>query len=129
MTTDTTEANIATIRQFIRDWSNLDAEQLADYFTEDGTYHNMPIAPVIRQSCGQGLHRRLHQQLERNNLGSVEYRRQRQRGDCRAAGSNQNPVPVMWTCPVSACSRWSNGKIHVWRDYFDMNTFTAAMSS
>ena len=40
-------SNSDIIRQFIADWSTLDAEKLADYFTEDGSYFNIPSQPVI----------------------------------------------------------------------------------
>ena len=43
--TDMTD-NVETIREFIQAWSTLDAEKLAGYFTEDGTYHNIPAQPV-----------------------------------------------------------------------------------
>ena len=38
--------NVAIIREFIEAWSSLDADRLAEYFTDDGTYHNMPAQPV-----------------------------------------------------------------------------------
>jgi len=38
--------NIAVIKNFIEAWSNLDAEELASYFSEDGIYYNMPAEPV-----------------------------------------------------------------------------------
>ena len=38
--------NETIIRAFIDDWSTLDADKLAAYFTEDGTYHNIPTGPV-----------------------------------------------------------------------------------
>ena len=38
--------NEKVVRDFIAAWSNLDAEELAGYFTEDGTYHNMMLDPV-----------------------------------------------------------------------------------
>ena len=38
--------NVSIIREFIDAWSSLDAERLAGYFTDDGTYHNMPAQAV-----------------------------------------------------------------------------------
>ncbi len=38
--------NEEIIRNFITAWSRLDPEELVQYFSEDGTYHNMPAAPV-----------------------------------------------------------------------------------
>ena len=39
--------NEEIIRRFIEAWSRLDAKELAAFFTEDGVYHNMPIAPIV----------------------------------------------------------------------------------
>jgi limonene-1,2-epoxide hydrolase len=38
--------NARIIREFIEAWSRLDAQELASYFTEEGTYHNIPGSPV-----------------------------------------------------------------------------------
>ena len=38
--------NETIIREFVAAWSNLDADELATYFTEDGTYYNMPTQPI-----------------------------------------------------------------------------------
>ena len=38
--------NEAVIRAFVEAWSRLDPEELAGFFSEDGTYHNMPMGPV-----------------------------------------------------------------------------------
>jgi len=38
--------NEQIIREFIAAWSNLDPVELASYFTEDGTYHNIPSGPI-----------------------------------------------------------------------------------
>ena len=38
--------NEKVVREFIEAWSRLDPDELVDYFTEDGVYHNMPMAPV-----------------------------------------------------------------------------------
>lgn len=34
--------NKEVIRSFIHPWSRLDANELADFFSENGTGHNMP---------------------------------------------------------------------------------------
>lgn len=38
--------NEQVVREFISAWSSLDAEQLSAFFTEDGTYFNIPTQPV-----------------------------------------------------------------------------------
>ena len=34
------------VRNFIKAWSTLDVETIVAFFSDDGVYHNMPIAPV-----------------------------------------------------------------------------------
>ena len=38
--------NETVIRNFIQAWSRLDPEELVEFFTPDGVYHNMPAQPV-----------------------------------------------------------------------------------
>jgi limonene-1,2-epoxide hydrolase len=40
------QSNGQIIRGFVAAWSNLDADELVSYFTEDGTYFNIPSVPV-----------------------------------------------------------------------------------
>ena len=44
-------SEVETIREFINCWRTLDAPRLANYFTEDGTYHNMPAKPVTGKTA------------------------------------------------------------------------------
>ncbi len=39
----TTRSNVATITDFVAAWSRLDPDELASYFTEDGSDHNIPV--------------------------------------------------------------------------------------
>ena len=39
--------NVDVVQAFIQAWTTLDAAKLADYFAEDGCYHNMPLEPVV----------------------------------------------------------------------------------
>jgi len=38
--------NEKAIEAFIAAWSRLDVNELLEFFTEDGVYHNMPMGPV-----------------------------------------------------------------------------------
>ena len=40
------QSNKEIIEDFVTAWSTLDADLLAGYITEDGTYYNMPANPV-----------------------------------------------------------------------------------
>ncbi|MDO8378300.1 nuclear transport factor 2 family protein, partial [Phenylobacterium sp.] len=47
--------NEQIIADFIAAWSRLDAAELVQYFTEDGTYHNMPTRPVSGRAALTGF--------------------------------------------------------------------------
>ena len=119
--------NAAVIRDFMAAWSRLDAEELAGYFTEDGVYHNIPTGPVAgREAVRQFI-----------------------------AGFSASWTETVWDiqtlvaeCDVVVCERTDrtkttqgdvdlpcvgifemrDGRIAVWRDYFDLSTYMNAMT-
>lgn len=119
-------SNTETIREFIASWSDLDAPKLAAYFTDDGTYHNMPAKPVSgRANVEKFIAGFLATWTETtwDILNIVEH------GDVvicerldRTKTTNGNV-----DLPCVGVFEMQQGKIHVWRDYFDMSTFMSAM--
>lgn len=128
MSNSSTADNIAVIKAFIEAWSSLDPEQLAGYFSEDGTYHNMPAQPVSgRENVKQFIAGFLSTWTETqwdvlNILGDgnlvIAERLDRTR-------TSQGDVDL----PCVGVFEMENGKISVWRDYFDLGTFMNAMKS
>lgn len=121
-----TATNEEVIREFIATWSNLDAEELADYFTEDGIYHNIPSEPVRgRENIERFIagfiapwdstEWDIINLLAEGNLVMVE------RLDRTTV--NGNPVDL----PCFGIFEMEDGKISVWRDYFDLATYTDAL--
>ena len=115
------------IRAFCACWSTLDAAALASYFTEDGVYYNMPSAPVsgranIEQFIAAFAAKwvktdwELLNILEQGNLVIAE------RVDRTLVGDKAVNLPC---CGVF---EMENGKIKVWRDYFDLNTYMKALA-
>jgi limonene-1,2-epoxide hydrolase len=118
--------NEKTIREFIAAWSRLDAGELSSYFTEDGTYHNMPIGPVTGRANVEKLiggfisswtatDWEIHNVLCKGDLVMVE------RTDRTRAGERSGDLPCTGVFEMEA------GKIKVWRDYFDMATYQSAL--
>lgn len=119
-------ANTQIIRDFIGAWSRMDAAELAEYFTPDGVYHNMPTRPVAG-----------HANLEAfilaflNGWDSTDWDILNlvSSGDVVIAERLDRTVvggrPV--NLPCCGVFEMENGKIKVWRDYFDMGTFTSAL--
>ena len=119
--------NVQTIKAFIAAWSNLDVDELVGYFCEDGIYYNMPAQPV------QG-HEKLKLFIEgfiakwtkttwetlniigEGNVVVVERLDRTEVGDIKV------------DLPCCGVFEMEEGKIKIWRDYFDMGTYTKPFS-
>ena len=119
--------NLQVIRDFIEAWSNLDADELVEYFTEDGIYYNMPAQPVqgkeqLKGFIGGFISNWTKTDWDLLNIvgeGDVVFA---ERLDRTVAGEVKVDLPC---CGVF---EMQDGKIKVWRDYFDMATFTKPCS-
>lgn len=120
--------NIAIIRDFIAAWSRLDADELTDYFTEDGIYHNMPAKPVAGR-----------ENLRAFIAGFISNWTQTDWDMLTIMGDGDKVVAerldrtmlgeISIDLPCCGVFEMRDGKIAVWRDYFDMATYTRALSS
>jgi limonene-1,2-epoxide hydrolase len=118
--------NIAIIRRFIGAWSELDADALADYFTEDGVYHNMPAEPVSGREAVRGFIKAFLTTWTETQWDILHILGD---GDVVVAErvdrtrTTQGDVDL----PCVGVFEMQDGKIRCWRDYFDMNTYLSAM--
>lgn len=114
------------VREFITAWSRLNVDELIGYFAVNGTYHNMMAKPVtghdaLRRFIG-GFVRgwsatawEIVTIISRGDLVVAE------RVDRTRVGDKQVELPC---CGVF---EMSGDKIQVWRDYFDLATYTRAV--
>ena len=121
------ESNEQVIRAFLAAWSRLDAHELAGYFTEDAVYHNMPTSAAVGRAEVEARIARFiggwtATQWEGGNLASNGDVVIVERVDRTTAGARQVDLP----CTGVFVMR--DGKIAVWRDYFDLATYQRAMS-
>ena len=119
--------NAAVIRDFIAAWSRLDPAELAGYFAEDGVYHNIPAVPIRGRQSIQGFIAAFIKpwtstRWELLNLVSSGDIVVAERMDRTWAGERQINLPC---CGVF---EMQDGKIKVWRDYFDMQTYAKALA-
>ena len=119
--------NITIVRDFIAAWSRLDADELVGYFTDDGTYHNMPAAPVsgrenVRKLIKSFLSTWTATQWDVVNIVAAGDVVIAERIDRTRLGPKSVDLPC---CGVF---EMKGGKIKVWRDYFDMGTYVKAVS-
>lgn len=118
--------NEKIVRDFINAWSRLDPAELARYFSADGTYHNMPAGPVtgrenIEKFIGDFLKNWSSTQWDILNIvarGDVVIAERLDRTMVGAKAVN---------LPCCGCFEMEDGKIKVWRDYFDLATYTRSL--
>ena len=119
--------NEKIIRDFVDAWPRLDVSEIVDYFAEDGVYHNMMLEPVKGREALTGfigafaanwsdVKWEILNLVSRGNTVIAE------RVDRMKVGGK--PVAL----PCCGVFEMEGGKIKVWRDYFDLGTFTKAAS-
>jgi limonene-1,2-epoxide hydrolase len=115
----------ALVKEFCAAWERMDPDELASYFTDDGVYHNIPMAPMEgRDAIREGLagmkamissiRFEIHRQIASGDVVMNE------RTDHLKMGESVIALPVVGVFELS------DGKIRAWRDYFDMGQFTGA---
>lgn len=119
--------NAEVVREFIKTWSTLDVDRIANFFTDDGVYHNMPVAPVagrdrVRTFIAAFLKGWTATDWEILNI--VES------GEVVIAERIDRSKVDGKTVELPCCGvfEMEGGKIRVWRDYFDMATYTRALA-
>ncbi|MDH3687542.1 MAG: nuclear transport factor 2 family protein, partial [Myxococcales bacterium] len=113
--------------EFIEAWSRLDPAELAGYFAEDGVYHNIPTGPVAGRENVQNMIAGFiaawtETEWEILNLVSAGDVVIAERVDHTKAGDKNVDLPC------TGVFEMENGKIRVWRDYFDLGTYVKGMS-
>ncbi|MEO2169357.1 MAG: SgcJ/EcaC family oxidoreductase [bacterium] len=120
-------ANTKLIEDFCAAWSRLDAKELAAFFTEDGVYHNMPAGPVAGREAIEnfiaafagGWTQTDWDILNLAETGNVVIA---ERLDRTRVGDKAINLPCTGVFEIQ------DGKIKVWRDYFDLATYTNALT-
>ena len=118
--------NAQIIRDFIAAWSRLDVEELVAFFAEDGVYHNMPTKPVAGHAALRGFIGAFVKDWTSTEWDVLNLVAQgdlviAERLDRTMVGDK--PVDL----PCCGVFEMQDGKIKVWRDYFDMGTYVAAL--
>jgi limonene-1,2-epoxide hydrolase len=106
----------------------MDADELADYFTPDGLWHNMPLEPrhsreVIRESL-KDLPQRVKEFrieiLHQVSSGNVVMN---ERIDYMVLEDRRVALPV------AGIFELEDGKIKAWREYFDLGMLRGGQES
>jgi limonene-1,2-epoxide hydrolase len=119
--------NAEIVRSFCRAWSRTDAGELLGFFTDDAVYHNMMLPPLVGKAAIEAGIRgflggwsdvdwEILHLVESGDLVMAE------RVDRGRASAKPFALPVVGVFELEG------GKIRAWRDYFDLATYTKAVS-
>jgi limonene-1,2-epoxide hydrolase len=122
------ENPIEIVRRFCAVWSNVDPDEIAEFFTDDAVYHNIPMDPLTGRDTiksfiagfaggAEQIDFRVRNIVADGDVVLTE------RVDVFVMPNGKVELPVMGTFEVR------DGKIAAWRDYFDMKQFMDQMAS
>ena len=116
------------IRDFCAAFANLDPDEVMSYFGPDPTYHNMPGPPAVggaavRATVEGFLGRWSKTEWQLLNIASSGNVVFAERLDVTEEGDKHVDLPCVGVFELD-----DDGKIHIWRDYFDANTYAKAMA-
>jgi limonene-1,2-epoxide hydrolase len=122
------DAPIEIVRRFCAAWSNVDPDQIAEYFTDDAVYHNIPMDPITGRDTIKSFIAGFAGGAEQIDFrvrnivadGPVVLT---ERVDVFVMPAGRVELPVMGTFEVK------DGKIAAWRDYFDLKQFMDQMAA
>jgi limonene-1,2-epoxide hydrolase len=122
------ESPIEIVRRFCAVWSNVDPDEIAEFFTDDAVYHNIPMDPLTGPDAiksfiagfagaAEQIDFRVRNIVAEGDVVLTE------RVDVFVLPNGKVELPVMGTFEVR------DGKIAAWRDYFDMKQFMDQMTA
>jgi limonene-1,2-epoxide hydrolase len=127
------ESPTELVQRFCAAWTaNAKTADLAAFFVDDATYHNIPMAPIHgREAIANNIATFIRPGAP--GIEAIEFRLvhiaangpivMTERVDVFTATGKTFELPVMGVFEVRG------GKIHAWRDYYDQSMFTSQMGS
>ena len=118
--------NTETVMAFIQAWNDMDWDAVENAFAEDVLYHNIPMEPIEGKAQAGAFARGMNPQSVNWEVLNIA-----ENGDVVLTERIDNfvladgkplSIPVMGTMIIE------EGKIKVWKDYFDLATFTSQMA-
>ncbi|HEY4397448.1 MAG TPA: limonene-1,2-epoxide hydrolase family protein [Acidimicrobiia bacterium] len=122
------ETPLELVRRFCAVWSNVNPDEIAEFFSDDAVYHNIPMDPLTGRDAiktfiagfaggAEQIDFRVRHIVADGDVVLTE------RVDVFVLPNGKVELPVMGTFEVK------DGKIAAWRDYFDMKQFMDQMAA
>lgn len=117
------KSNKQIIAEFLNAWSRIDPAELAGYFADDGIYRNIPMVPVAGKNEIEKFIRIFTANWTEtswnilNIVSSGEMVIAERVDRTRMEGGKSVDLPCVGVFEME------NGKIKIWRDYFDLGTY------
>jgi limonene-1,2-epoxide hydrolase len=119
---------IEVVRRFCAVWSNVNPDDIAEFFTDDAVYHNIPMDPLTGRDTIKSFIAGFAGGAEQ-----IDFRVRNIVADGDVVLTERVDVFVMPNgkveLPVMGAFEVRDGKIAAWRDYFDMKQFMDQMSA
>ena len=122
------EDPIEIVRRFCTAWSSFNPDEIAEYFTDDAVYHNIPMDPITGRDTiksfiagfaggAEQIDFRVRNIVADGDVVLTD------RVDVFLLPNGKVELPVMGTFEVK------DGKIATWHDYFDLKQFMDQMAA
>jgi len=122
------KSNEDIVREFVAAWSRLDVDELVAFFAPDGVYHNMMNRPVTGQD---NLRKFIAGFLKDWTATRWEIVNILSRENIVVAERMDRTRLRDGSVDLACCGVFEmrDGKIEVWRDYFDLATYMRALTT
>jgi len=115
--------NEALIRDFLAAFDAIDLDRIMGFFAADAVYHNIPVAPVRGTAAIRGVLQGFMGMASEVNW-IVHNLAETRDGVVLTERTDRFLVRGKWIeLPVMGSFTIRDGRIHAWRDYFDMKQF------
>ena len=118
--------NEKIIVEFIKAWSRLNAAELISYFSEDGVYYNIPTAPVTGKEAIESFISSFTTTWKETNWDILNMVSANNIVIAERLDRTQTTDDKTIELPCVGVFEMENGKIKLWRDYFDLGTYLKA---
>jgi limonene-1,2-epoxide hydrolase len=113
----------ALTRDFCKTWELGDTAAVVAWFTDDATYHNIPVDPLVGHEAIAGM-----VDMFTTGLTVVEFKilEMVSRGSTvvtERVDIFRKPDGSLVELPVMGILEWEGDKLANWREYFDLNQF------